>query len=57
MKIIFDSEEQKENFARHIFADHCPTLFGLNGSCCDFEECDECWKNCGLEVEVKNERF
>ena len=54
MKIIFDSEEEKDNFAKLIFSDYCPSLFGLKGSCCDFEKCDECWKNCGIEMEVKD---
>lgn len=54
MKIIFDSEEQKDNFAKHIPATFCPSLFGLKGSCCDFEECDDCWKNSGIELEVRN---
>lgn len=62
MKIIFDSEEQKESF-KSLIDGCCPMRFGLKGKCFDSsdgwhisdEDCDECWKRCGLEVEVKNE--
>ena len=54
MKIIFDSEEQKEDF----MADVCPddvsiALHAELSDRCYGPCCSECWKNCGIELEVK----
>ena len=57
MKIIFDSEEEKENFIK----DRCPTdiLKNLGEIECDefdnYGVCEKCWKNCGIEMEVKKD--
>lgn len=62
MKIIFDSETQKEKFisAMANFSE-CPSGFGLKnrvsiGKNClprGTTDCKRCWKNCGIEFEVK----
>lgn len=62
MKIIFDSEKQREN----LFKAYCPYELGLPGcstSNCGLsvrlgdipkvEVCRKCWEECGLEHEVK----
>lgn len=59
MKIIFDSEEQKEAFERDIFLYHCPVYFGIERDvryklCELYNSCDDCWRD-HLEMEVKNE--
>lgn len=57
MKIIFDSEEQKDRY----FAIFCPDEeFGLkqDENCCNAygkKECINCWKQSGLEYEIKEE--
>lgn len=54
MKIIFDSEEQKEAFFEHVVADYCPSIFGSDASTCfENDSCDNCWEKCGIELEVK----
>lgn len=60
MKIIFDSENEKNSFFTHVASDYCPGIFGLkNTGCIDIGhgresnyDCDSCWENCGLEMEV-----
>ena len=57
MKIIFDSEEQKEAFMSDVIEHSCPEEYYLENkhSCSAFswrEHCDLCWANCGIEVEV-----
>lgn len=65
MKIIFDSEEQKELFVRFIANEAvpiCPGDIGFESLArdpdCgyDSEICRKCWENSGIEMEVKNER-
>ena len=61
MKIIFDSEEQKKKMLMVLSGsdEMCPSDFGFNDE--DPFECEpdnptycfECWKRCGLEMEVK----
>ena len=55
MKIIFDSVEQRDEFI-NIF---CPSAFNLkeHKNCSKGLEntCKECWEQCGLEYEIKNE--
>lgn len=51
MKVICDSEKQKMEFLYWI-NDICPSRLHLEEKTdCDYD-CDECWKNSGLEVEV-----
>lgn len=49
MKIIFDSEEEKENFLDYVcpkdVLPHCTYL-------CD-DTCLDCWENAGVEMDVK----
>lgn len=60
MKIIFDNEEQEKAFFEHIAADYCPGIFGMKDldelSCKLRTSCDECWANCGIEMEVKEDK-
>jgi len=57
MKIIFDSDEEKEDFIK----DRCPTdilksLRDVEYDCCDIcGTCKECWETCGIEMEVKKD--
>lgn len=57
MKIIFDSDEEKEAFIK----DRCPTdiLKILGDIECDGYDvcgvCEECWEKCGIELEVKKD--
>lgn len=59
MKIIFDSEEQKETFMGMIISSssECPGFFGLNNlpkkQCFKENGCKICWEECGIEHEVK----
>ena len=52
MKIIFDSEKEKQQF----YNDNCPGDVGLmenhNIYCSD---CSQCWEQSGLDYEIKNE--
>lgn len=55
MKIIFDSEEQKNTLFRLLPMDYCPSILGLKDityNNCDDYACNKCWENCGIEVEV-----
>ena len=66
MKIIFDSEEQKEQFQKLVLnqaeVDLCPSSLYLNERCVGIldlydpgnytPDCINCWKNCGIEMEV-----
>lgn len=60
MKIIFDSEEQKNAFMRiglgDIITEYCPGTLHLhesNDGCCGNNgTCKECWDKSGLEMEV-----
>lgn len=52
MKIIFDSEEQKEEF----IGKYCPDDFGLQDRCSPFSwHCrgELCWAEAGVEMEVR----
>lgn len=59
MKIIFDNEKQKALMIRVLDCANstCPSDFGLTdaphkkGIGCEMD-CDECWINSGLEMEV-----
>jgi hypothetical protein len=50
MKIIFDSEEEKEDFMANLCPDDVLPA-KLSDFC--YGPCSECWKNCGIEMEVK----
>lgn len=59
MKIVFDNEEQKEEFMRH---GQCPTLIDSNAI--EFRGCEDsvgsdycitCWENCGIDLAVVTE--
>lgn len=60
MKIIFDSEEQKEIFLYELATvDSCPSMIKLNDTC-DFQDsvdhsnsCKRCWEN-AIECEVNS---
>lgn len=56
MKIIFDSEEQKEKFMCELSKHLCPSDFDLVKPCSPFSwHClsEECWMESSLEVEVR----
>lgn len=57
MRIIFDSEEQKERFISLISPFLCPSDIGIGNDdadhCSRNGACRDCWKNCGIEIEVK----
>ena len=62
MKIIFDSEEQKDEFIRGLARHTCPNELGLSKrlSCGEgevnastIERCIKCFKQSGLEMEVR----
>lgn len=60
MKIIFDSEEQKNAMMGLLEDDYCPNNIFLEDVGCNYgnslrNDCENCWKNCGIEVEVKEE--
>lgn len=60
MKIIFDSEIQKELFMERIVgADGiCPGILGLNEISCKLGEgrhCQKCWEISGLEMEIADD--
>ena len=58
MKIIFESEKELSEFIN----DNCPSLldFEEHKNCGDGagirSHCQECWEQCGLEYEIKNEQ-
>ena len=57
MKIIFDSEHQKEMFLNSMVKGFCPGELNLkNYWDCQFMlmtgNCRECWEQCGIEMEV-----
>lgn len=50
MKIIFDSEEEKQEFMDHV----CPENIGRKRTTsCIGICCDECYRLTGVEMEVK----
>lgn len=57
MKIIFDSEEQKDKYINRITW-FCPKEFGLvdrgDDDCGKDDDCSKCWKN-AVEMEVKGD--
>lgn len=63
MKIIFDSEEQKKRMLMCLagILEPCPSDFDLNdeslGDCHpgNRDQCFECWKRCGLDMEVRTD--
>lgn len=60
MKIIFDSEKQKDDFMELMKA-NCPSdldnnLRELQGEECKYPDtCSKCWSNCGIEMEIKKD--
>lgn len=56
MKIIFDNWKQ-ENVFFEALADssHCPSELGGDEAKGCAIDCEDCWRNCGIEVEVKGE--
>ena len=62
MKIIFDNEEQKSIIIRSLSNAYavCPSDLGYEDSppakpgC--VMDCDECWLNCGIEMEVSERK-
>lgn len=59
MKIIFDSEEEKEALLYGLINGFCPSDLYLNDdyTCSKLGchvDCEICWENCGIEVEVKS---
>lgn len=58
MKIIFDSEEEKTKFLNGMASMYCPDDIGVglaNSNDCDADTCEDCWRNCGLDCEVRKE--
>lgn len=51
MKIIFDSEEQKEAFIHRI----CPSYLGFDDDRYCGGMCKKCWEN-AIEIEIKEEK-
>lgn len=54
MKIIFESKEEKEEFLNEQCPDHLKgslERYSLK-SCCGRKSCQECWEQCGIELEV-----
>lgn len=59
MKIIFDSEEQKDMFLNEVGTFRCPHNIGVGTvrDCPNIDQpCLECWQNCGIEMEVAKEK-
>ncbi len=60
MKIIFDNEEQKQNFLKVLedAANKCPSYCGFielpSNDCTPTtkDNCAKCWEQCGIEMEV-----
>lgn len=57
MKIIFDSEEEKNKFFSYISVSDCPTSLSSkyvdDEHCyCNKRDCAKCWENCGIEFEI-----
>lgn len=57
MKIIFDSEEEKNKFFGDISMGICPSNLSteyLNGKRCyrGDRDCAKCWENCGIKFEI-----
>jgi len=54
MKIIFDSEEEKEEFFRTIIRGDfvCPSDFGMEDKCSGTKSCTECWEK-SIPHEIK----
>lgn len=60
MKIIFDSEEEKNKFFNRISFGDCPTSLSSkyidSDHCyCSDRDCAKCWEECGIEFEVKKQ--
>ena len=60
MKIIFDSEEQMDMFCERLGHQYCPNDLGFGGTTDNTTDCErcglckDCWKDCGIEMEVKD---
>lgn len=62
MKIIFDSEQQKEQFDIVFFIicnELCPSHIGVEHNKCRHYDktkgsCLTCWRNCDIEMEVRD---
>lgn len=56
MKIIFDSEEQQNTLLKLIAMECCPSIIDFpdtkDGDCSE-SDCLKCWKNFGIEMEVR----
>lgn len=59
MKIIFDSEEQMDRFCKFLADFGCPNDVDLGNVSDNINDCErcglcsDCWKDCGIEMEVK----
>ncbi len=58
MKIIFDSQEEKDTFVASIVSITCPNRVGIKKKCdarglYSVRACRECWKK-AVEMEVKS---
>lgn len=58
MKVIFDSQKQKEAFITELARYLCPEDFMLKGCggkgiCKSGTDCAICWKNSEIEMEVR----
>lgn len=60
MKLIFESQEEFDDFVKCGCPSDIPTIHNPNPTCpVDYdyqkEMCTACWKSCELELEVKND--
>lgn len=55
MKIIFDSEEQKEKFTALLINAGCPGYLRLHENCDICPTCEGCWEQ-AIEMEVKENK-
>ena len=58
MKIIFETEEEKQQFIEAGCPHDIPTVFYMNCQTeCEYIEdlCKECWKNSGVILEVEHD--
>lgn len=56
MKIIFDNLKQENAFFEILAgSSECPSTFGADDAESCVTDCEDCWRNCGIETEVKGD--
>lgn len=56
MKIVFESEAEKEEFINNQCPDHIKSSlerYSLKNCC--HNSCDVCWEQCGIDLEVSDD--